>query len=239
MINKNLLEEKAIKWQTTLLNVVREYLQHRFLSILFKEEKSSVLFFKGGTALRTIFNSPRFSEDLDFSLEKISTQDLEKLIETVLLGLEQENIKLNISDSKVTSGGYLFDSKAEILDFHLKFVLNLVEKESLAGETILVEPEITPSYTAQILARESIFEEKLKAALSRQKSRDIFDLYFILRSENLRKYLSLGSIDRNKLVKNLEKADKDKIENDLKQFLPNSFHILLKNLPEILIRELE
>ena len=38
-----------------------------FLSYLYQEPGSEKLLFKGGTALRIVFKSPRFSEDLDFS----------------------------------------------------------------------------------------------------------------------------------------------------------------------------
>ena len=49
-------------------NIVREYFQHIFLGELYKLPDAEKLLFKGGTALRIIYGSPRFSEDLDFSL---------------------------------------------------------------------------------------------------------------------------------------------------------------------------
>jgi predicted nucleotidyltransferase component of viral defense system len=38
-----------------------------FLSYLYKQPDSEKLLFKGGTALKFIFRSPRYSEDLDFT----------------------------------------------------------------------------------------------------------------------------------------------------------------------------
>ncbi|MCK4415040.1 MAG: nucleotidyl transferase AbiEii/AbiGii toxin family protein [Candidatus Eisenbacteria sp.] len=52
------------------LNVLREYLQACILRSLHESEASVNLSFVGGTALRFLFNLPRFSEDLDFSLER-------------------------------------------------------------------------------------------------------------------------------------------------------------------------
>ncbi len=69
MLNKETLQKLAIQYQTSLFpNIVREYFQHLFLSELYKFPDGEKMLFKGGTALRVIYGSPRFSEDLDFSL---------------------------------------------------------------------------------------------------------------------------------------------------------------------------
>lgn len=52
------------------LNLLREYIQAFALRSLHESEAFSCLSFVGGTALRFAYNLPRFSEDLDFSLEK-------------------------------------------------------------------------------------------------------------------------------------------------------------------------
>lgn len=43
----------------------RDYIQYPVLSILYTNGQSFV--FKGGTALRVVYHSPRYSEDLDFN----------------------------------------------------------------------------------------------------------------------------------------------------------------------------
>jgi predicted nucleotidyltransferase component of viral defense system len=43
-----------------------EYLQHELLDSLYKNEAAGRLSFIGGTAIRILHDSPRFSEDLDF-----------------------------------------------------------------------------------------------------------------------------------------------------------------------------
>ena len=50
------------------LNIMREYLQSYTLRILQDEGVFRSTAFLGGTALRFLYNLPRFSEDLDFSL---------------------------------------------------------------------------------------------------------------------------------------------------------------------------
>jgi len=51
------------------LNLLREYLQACVMRSLHESEAFLCLSFVGGTALRFLFSLPRFSEDLDFSLE--------------------------------------------------------------------------------------------------------------------------------------------------------------------------
>jgi len=50
-------------------NVLREYLQARVLEGLQRAGGFNSLAFQGGTALRFLYGLPRYSEDLDFSLE--------------------------------------------------------------------------------------------------------------------------------------------------------------------------
>ena len=52
------------------LNLLREYLQAFVLRSLSESEAFTRLSFVGDTALRFLFGLPRFSEDLDFSLER-------------------------------------------------------------------------------------------------------------------------------------------------------------------------
>ena len=69
MLSENSIKELAVKFQTSELNIAREYFQNLFLNSLYTQKNSEKLGFKGGTALRIVFNSPRFSEDLDFTAD--------------------------------------------------------------------------------------------------------------------------------------------------------------------------
>ena len=60
------------------LNVLREYLQACILRSLHESEGFVQLSFVGGTALRFLYNLPRFSEDLDFTLEKSARKRAER-----------------------------------------------------------------------------------------------------------------------------------------------------------------
>ncbi|NLB64981.1 MAG: nucleotidyl transferase AbiEii/AbiGii toxin family protein [Lentisphaerae bacterium] len=65
------------------LNVLREYLQTCVLRSLHESEAFACLSFVGDTALRFLYNLPRFSENLDFSLEDASGYDPVKWLDKV------------------------------------------------------------------------------------------------------------------------------------------------------------
>lgn len=93
MLNIENLEQFAKLKQTDVENAVREYYQHLFLSFLYQHPGSENLLFKGGTALRIIFQSPRFSEDLDFTGTHITIREVENLFAGSLSEIEKTGKK--------------------------------------------------------------------------------------------------------------------------------------------------
>ena len=67
-------QQKAAELQIDRTQVVREYWELVILKGLFDSPFGRDLIFKGGTALRLAYDSPRFSEDLDFSLLRDALQ---------------------------------------------------------------------------------------------------------------------------------------------------------------------
>ena len=117
MITTEILQQIARERQTSLFpNIVREYAQHLFLSELYQLPGSEKLLFKGGTALRIIYNSPRFSEDLDFSLFTDPHAKPQEFVENLFVGvlarMEKSGIHVELGNkSEPTSGGY-FDIRS-------------------------------------------------------------------------------------------------------------------------------
>ncbi len=69
---------KTVRDPAQRLNVLREFLQALVLRSLHESEAFNCLAFVGGTALRFVHGLPRFSEDLDFSLDASAGYDGEK-----------------------------------------------------------------------------------------------------------------------------------------------------------------
>lgn len=97
------------------LNILREYIQAMVLRSLHESEAFNNLAFMGGTALRFVFDLPRFSEDLDFSLETEDGYNPRDWMQKVKRDLTYQGFKPAISwnDRSVVHKGWI--KVAEIL----------------------------------------------------------------------------------------------------------------------------
>lgn len=236
MISESAIKALAEKFQTTELNVQREYAQHLFLSYFYQQPASEQIFFKGGTALRVLYNSPRFSEDLDFSSTVKNIQALEQTVLDTLSEIARQNIQTDIRESKATSGGYLAILAFQMGDTPLSIQLDVSLRESKKhGEVNTIISDFVPGYTIVNLVREQLIDEKIQALLTRQKARDFYDLYFILRA-------NLLSVKERELLPQASKTltlSTIHFERELKPFLPKSHWALLRDFKKTLGREIE
>ncbi len=241
MIGVQTLRQTADKYQTTFDNVVKEYFQHLFLSGLYREKNSEKLLFKGETALRLVYGSPRFSEDLDFNGVGISVVQIEGIVGSVLAKMEEQGITTSIEESKKTSGGYLaiFRFSGEGYPSGIQMEVSLRDKaQSKGGSAALVRSDLVPAYTLYQLNEKDLVKEKVEACLTRGKARDFYDLYFILRSR-----MAFGPVfgkDRTIKARLLNAVSKQRLDlkSELKRFLPVSQHMLLKNFSKTILSEL-
>src|SRR5581483_5919903 len=235
MISNDALRQLAHRYQTTELNVRREYIQHLFLSYFYQQPQTDKIYFKGGTALRVLYDSPRFSEDLDFSSSLTSLHPIEQAVLETFAEIERENISPELHESKRTSG-YLailtFQMQGAAISLQLDVSLREGRKK---GEPVTVASSYIPAFTVIALTREQLVEEKINALLTRQKARDFYDLYFILRA-NL-----LPAKERRVLPQALKTLQRSHIdfEKELKQFLHKSHWALIRTFQTTLERELE
>lgn len=236
MITVEKIRELALAKQTTELNIRREYVQHLFLSYFYQQPETNEVFFKGGTALRIVYNSPRFSEDLDFSATLYNIEPLEKAVLNTLEDIEKEGVKTEIGESKKTTGGYLaimmFNLGDEKVSIQLEVSLRQGDK---TGEVVTIVNDFVPVYPITVLKREQLIGEKIHALLTRQKPRDFYDLYFIIRANLLtqeEKYILKQTLE-------VLRSTKIKFEIELKQFLPKNQWAIIKDFKANLERELE
>src|SRR3989344_1161614 len=200
MISMEALEKLSRKCQMGVFpNIVREYFQHVFLAELYKLPDAEKLLFKGGTALRIIYGSPRFSEDLDFSLFGVAQKEIKSFVERifvhVLAEAELAGIKVEPGNKiGATSGGYFGVAAFRMFEF-------------------------PPAYNLIHLPQAEIVEEKIfDALIQRKKPRDFYDLYIIMRKGML-------SVDQKKRlgpIKSGVVADAKQInfKTELGAFLP-------------------
>ncbi|MBI4043003.1 MAG: nucleotidyl transferase AbiEii/AbiGii toxin family protein [Deltaproteobacteria bacterium] len=242
MIGAKFIQKFADRYQTTLDNVVREYLQHLFLSSLYQEKGSERLLFKGGTALRLIWRSPRFSEDLDFTGYKISIPEIESLVEEALLKMAREGIDSDIEESKKTSGGYLaiLHLKAESeYKSRIQIEVSLRSDSQSRSSTALIHSDLLPPYPLVHLEESQLVREKILACLTRSKARDFYDLYFILRSRMSFHQVFAKNKELKEKILVAIRNQRINFGGELKRFLPVNQHAVIRNFKENLLRELE
>ena len=236
MIAGDSLRALATKIQTTELNVRREYFQHLFLSYFYQQPSTGQVYFKGGTALRMLYNSPRFSEDLDFSSSVRDIHALEEAVLETLTDIARENVDTDISEARTTTGGYLaivtFRTEHPLVAIQLEISLREGEKR---GAAVTIASDFLPAYTVIALEKEQLIDEKIRALLSRKKARDFYDLYFILRANLLPPH------KKSVLPQVLQTLGKTGInfERELKEFLPRSHWAIIRGFPASLAREIE
>lgn len=237
MISSDALSQAARRNQTTELNIAREYCQHLFLGAFYRESGSERVMFKGGTALRIVYGSPRFSEDLDFSAVRTSVREIEDCVASAAGELERNAIPVSLSESKRTSGGYLaiLTTPVHDLPVRIQVEVSLRRRNDLKGQGVLVTPELLPAYTLTQLPERLLVQEKLEALMTRRKPRDYFDLYFMLRKG----LIPTGMKNHLRQAKDALAGSRVDFGQDLGPFLPRSHASIVKDFRKTLLEELQ
>lgn len=247
MISIETLEKLGRQYQMGIFpNIAREYFQHVFLSELYKLPNAEKLLFKGGTALRIIYGSPRFSEDLDFSLSDVAKNEIKFFVENlfvrVLAEMARVDIKVELGDKiGATSGGYFGVATFRMFEYPpVSVEINVSSRNgrTVAGEIDSIANDFVPTYTIIHLPQRELIEEKIFGALlERKKPRDFYDLYFMMRkgmiSNEQKKKLSGVKDDILADAKNIN------FRGELGTFLPKDQHQIIKDFPAMLERELD
>lgn len=241
MITRERIEQLATKYQTSQQNIVREYCQHLFLLYFYQQDDANKVLFKGGTALRIVLGSSRFSEDLDFSaISGISKQEVETMFANVLVDIEKLGIDVDFDESKDTKDGFLGIVKFKIngcdpVDISIEISFRDINK-TIDPDVIMIASDFVQSYTLFHLPVNLLVQEKLKATLSRKKPRDFYDVYFIMR-KNLIKTENKKNILPQ--IKNAVLSSDINFRNELTQFLPVSQHRIIDNFRNVLVQEID
>lgn len=237
MLTKEQLFLIQNKFQTIKANILREYTQHLFLSSLYRTRGSENILFKGGTAYRIAYKSPRFSEDLDFSSGESDIRIVEKIMFNVLENLSNNGLVCEIEESKITTGGYL--AKLYITFRYEKVPINIQisfrQKNNKDYDIFDIINEYIPTYQVFLLPVEIMTGEKIQAALTRSKPRDFYDIYFLLRNG----YLTSAQKKQLSQVKKVLSKKTIKFADELSHFLPKSMKPIADSFPKPLLSELE
>lgn len=238
MISRETITEAATRYHTRDFNIAREYVQHVFLNYLYKKADSERLLFKGGTALRIIYKSPRFSEDLDYSSFGLNAAQIENLFLSTLADLERFGLSIALHEkSHETSGGYYGEAKFNIYEHAVALEINVNAKpgDTIVGEYKLIHGDFAPNYGLQMLPETILVQEKIQALMTRKKPRDFYDLYFMLRT-------GLVSPERREILRQtlptIEATDID-FRQELEVFLPQDHQAIIRDFKQNLLSEVK
>lgn len=182
MISKEELRKYAKVTGLNLGQAEKDYFQNVLLFIIYQFHSTGIIF-KGGTALKKCFGINRFSEDLDFTcMEKFNVEELKKGMERFKIDFSMETKKYD-NGAKITLKikGPLYTGISQSL---CKFVIYLSFRENVilppVMKTIGRFLEEIPEFDVLVMQENEIVAEKIRAVMSRNKARDLYDLWFLL-----------------------------------------------------------
>lgn len=173
-------QEVSKELNINIYHVVREEWELKILQKLADCAFGKDLIFKGGTALRLAYNSPRFSEDLDFSLKQdIATHGFKQVIKKAADAFDEVTI------SDLHSKRFTHLAELKIREDYLPLAFSVKVEISRRITPLRCELKLitSPTTNLQVLINvqtlEQIKAEKEAAIKSRAQPRDFFDLWFI------------------------------------------------------------
>lgn len=232
MITSEQIFEIAKKKNINETVIFREYLQLLFLNKLYSFKTSENIFFKGGTAIHLIYHAPRFSEDLDFTVQ-LKEREFLTFISNIFKEMAKEEA-LEFKERKTITGKrFLLTALPKILPYKTFINLDFSFREKIfepQKSTLKIEdyPLIFTSYIYH-LSKEEMFAEKIRAIITRKKGRDLYDLWYLLTlGTNLKaelvkeklKYYGIKKMDKNEILKRIDSFSEKEFIIDLRPFVP-------------------
>lgn len=213
MLEQNIIQQLAKSIHIAGEHIAREAYEIFILHAMSETPLVESLVFKGGTALRLAYGSPRFSEDLDFSL--LNMIDI-KDVEAVLQKLSSHIPKITIADISSKHFTYFALLKvkepflSQVFSIKIEISKRLFQPKGTEGFKLSLLESPTSPLTAFIktMTLSAIFADKKHAVKERIKPRDLFDLWF------------LGEKLKQPMPKRITGFDKTVIKQELNKFLP-------------------
>ena len=219
-MDKELAYKLAKENQIDVTQIEREEWEMKILKEIFESDLGKSIYFKGGTALRLAYNSPRYSDDLDFTLIKRISK---RFWENMLKSITKKFLGVKISDQKDKFYTYLGELKIKEeylpLSFSIKIEISKRIKTKYKYSLKLLASKTTNiQVLAQVENLEEIKKEKKLALASRNLPRDLFDLWFIAQKI------------KQPMDKNLKKIDKKFLRQELNKYLPKNYYPVVQEV---------
>lgn len=219
-MERNIAQNKARDLKIDVTQVVREFWEVVLLKGLFDSPEGRYLIFKGGTALRLVYGSPRFSEDLDFSL---IADKLKGKFSLLIKNIVSPYPELAITDLEEKYYTYLGEIKVTQdylpTPFRIKIEISKRRERGYKSEISLISSPISiMQCLGRVAALEHLYQDKLACLKDRAKPKDIFDMWYIC--QKLKKeYRPLAT-----------SISKTTLTRDLRKYLPRDYWPIIDRL---------
>ena len=168
--------------------ILREYIQVLMLKSLYKSKWQDRFFFLGGTSLRLLYGSKRFSENLDFNVRNLKMDEFRDAAGFIRKELGREGISC---DLRFNHKGSMFISEFIFRD--IQELYGMVDKR---GEIIIKLETNKPKYLLETesglingfgevflinaMSKGSMFADKIDTLRNKKRGRHIYDIIFML-----------------------------------------------------------
>jgi predicted nucleotidyltransferase component of viral defense system len=219
-MEQSIAEQKARELKIDKTQVVREYWELIILKGLYESPLGRYPIFKGGTALRLTYGSPRFSEDLDFSLTKDALKGkFSSLIKKTIAPFPE----LSLTDLEEKYYTYLAEIKVtqNYLPFPFRIKIEISKREMKGYQwelKLLSSPATVIQVIGQVATLEQIYKDKLACLEGRAKPKDLFDLWYVSEKLKIPYSSKKMSIKRQEFIR------------DLRKYLPKDFWPAIERL---------
>jgi len=237
MLNfNNILSFYPKKMHVFKENIIKEYLQYKILDILFSTAYAKKIVFLGGTCMRMVHDSNRFSEDLDFDNFSLTQSDFKEISQIIKYQLELDGYTIEFKN--VFKGAFH-------CYIHFPGILFQVNLSGQKKEKILIQLDTEPQkykYTPEkyllnkfglfryinVVPANLLLAQKICAifARKREKGRDFFDVVYLMsKTKPDFKFLKfkLGITSHEELISSLKKKTKNlnfkTLSKDIEPFL--------------------
>jgi predicted nucleotidyltransferase component of viral defense system len=213
-------EQKARELKIDKTQVVREYWELIVLKGLYESSFGRYLIFKGGTALRLTYSSPRFSEDLDFSLTKdVLSGKFPPLVKKIIAPYPE----LSLTDLEEKYYTYLAEIKViqNYLPFPFRIKIEISKREIKDYQwelKLLGSPATVVQVMGQVATLKQIYKDKLACLKGRAKPKDLFDLWYVCQKLNIPYTTQKTLLNKREVVR------------DLRKYLPSDFWPIIEGL---------
>jgi predicted nucleotidyltransferase component of viral defense system len=252
MLEKDMAFQLSRELRIDLFTIYREYLQILFLKYFYRQKESQKIYFKGGTAIRLLYGSFRFSEDLDFT-SLVKAEGLKDLIAKSIRELSAEVTSVYFKKTKSMAesfSGRIFQELPEFkIPISIRLDFSLREKPVLSVDSSYLETifPVSPYPLISHLKAEEMLAEKIRAILTRCRGRDVFDIWFLLSKKvavdwklvNKKMAIYKKKANKEDLLRALEEFPQEEIKSDLARFLPTSHRGLIKEIKKLAVDKIK